>query len=301
MENSKITWTDNTWNPWTGCSRVNTGCLHCYAEAMSERFGSFGQWGPGGTRKKTSDAYWRKPVTWNKVAVDAGMRLRVFPSLCDPFEDWDDIIHDHRGKALGVCRGCGKIEPRRAYCTHCDCCNVDLTMDDLRRDMFRLIDETPNLDWLLLTKRPEDIMRMWGQTAISCMASLISGRRPEEGRQRRKNVWLIYSASDQETLEAGLPHLLECRRLSPVLGLSLEPLVGPVDLGSCVMDLDFVIVGGESGPDARPCEVEWIRSVVEQCVDAETPCFVKQDSGSKPGQQGQIDDDLWKFKQFPRF
>jgi len=157
-------------------------------------------------------------------------------------------------------------------------------MDDMRRDFFALIDRCQNLDFLLLTKRPENIRRMWpflwwrGNNGMSAA--------PPD----RSNVWLLFSASDQESLDAGLPHLLACRDLVPVLGLSLEPLVGPVDLGSAHMKacphggvgkhvcdaVDWVIVGGESGPRARPCNVEWIRSVVEQCRAAGVPCFVKQ-------------------------
>jgi hypothetical protein len=148
-----------------------------------------------------------------------------------------------------------------------------------------------------------------------------AGYIPEAGQlndyqlNRRENAWLLYSASDQATLDAGLPHLLTCRDLVPVLGLSLEPLLGPVDLrkvgktlrgddvdalygtrtkyqykgreGECSMGvsisalpkgpaLDWVVVGGESGPNARSCNVEWIRSIVRQCTDARVPCFVKQ-------------------------
>ena len=163
-------------------------------------------------------------------------------------------------------------------------CWNPVTMDDMRRDFFALIDRCQNLDFLLLTKRPENIRRMWpflwwrGNNGMSAA--------PPD----RSNVWLLFSASDQESLDAGLPHLLACRDLVPVLGLSLEPLVGPVDLGSAHMKacphggvgkhvcdaVDWVIVGGESGPRARPCNVEWIRSVVEQCRAAGVPCFVKQ-------------------------
>lgn len=110
----------------------------------------------------------------------------------------------------------------------------------------------------------------------------------------RDNVWLIYSASDQQSLETGLSHLLKCRDLVPVLGLSLEPLIGPIDLNACwhggfpcpgsgsyVAGPHWVIVGGESGPNARPCALEWIDDIRRQCAAANTPCFVKQ-MGSNP-------------------
>lgn len=271
-ENTKIQWADHTWNPWIGCARVHAGCLNCYAEAQAGRHGV--TWGPSGTRRITSTAYWRKPDKWNREAGTT--RPRVFPSLCDPFESWHGQFVDATGRDVRRCEGCNRV-----FVGECcvDRTHVVATDDDIRGDFFHLIDQTPNLDWLLLTKRPENIFRMFPSAAMA---------------PSRDNVWLLYSASDQETLEAGLPHLLECRDLAPVLGLSLEPLVGPVDLSTVmhttygyvenhctgpdgmVCDLDWVIVGGESGPNARPCNIEWIRDVVRQCQDAGVPCFVKQ-------------------------
>jgi protein gp37 len=169
-------------------------------------------------------------------------------------------------------------------------------MDELRRDLFSLIDKTPHLDWLLLTKRPENIRLMWPDRK----KAVVAGGSPDA----RPNVWLVYSASDQETLDAGLPHLLACRELVPVLGLSLEPLVGPVDLGTAHTKacphggsgkhvceaVDWVIVGGESRHRARPCRVEWIRSVVTQCRDAGVPCFVKQLGSNVVTRNDRVDD-----------
>ena len=173
-------------------------------------------------------------------------------------------------------------------------------MDDCRARLFRLIDATPNLDWLLLTKRPENIVRMWKNSRPTVEASLTY----------RDNVWLGYSASTQADLEKGLPELLKCRNLCDKLFLSLEPLVEEIDLQDYLYDpcpacaegcpdpetgviecracdsiglsndssflIDWVITGGESGPNARPCNVEWIRSIVSQCKEAGVPCFVKQ-------------------------
>jgi protein gp37 len=153
-------------------------------------------------------------------------------------------------------------------------------MDDLRSDLFRLIDKTPNLDWLLLTKRPENVARMW------CSHVNLDGRPPS--RLCRHNIWILASASDQASYDSQVAALVvnglgRCL----VLGMSLEPLVGPIDLRleECVIPkghaelaerLSWVIVGGESGPDARPCQVEWVRSIVKQCDEAAVPCFVKQ-------------------------
>ena len=122
-ENSNISWCDHTFNPWIGCQKVSPGCDSCYAEAlMDTRFGKV-QWGPEGERKLTSDANWRKPLTWNRKAATAGERPRVFcASLADVFDN----------------------QAPQAW----------------RRRLWSLILDTPNLDWLLLTKRPQNISKM---------------------------------------------------------------------------------------------------------------------------------------------
>lgn len=303
-EKTSIAWCDATWNPWIGCTKVASGCANCYAEADFAIRRKRVVWGPHGTRVKTSDDYWRKPIKWNREAGEN--RLRVFPSLCDVFEDWGQhiaghqLVLNHKGETLwrdevsgqifagGNARIVGVNNFRPRY----------LTLDHLRSDMFQLIDNTPNLDWLLLSKRPENILRMW-PTVKGRPYVAEAGAMNDYQLNRRENVWLIYSASDQESLEAGLPHLLKCRDLVPVLGLSLEPLLGTIDLSS-VMDpigidyvenipacltggseLSLVIVGGESGPNARPCALEWIDDIRRQCATSGVHCFVKQ-MGSNP-------------------
>lgn len=135
------------------------------------------------------------------------------------------------------------------------------------------------------------------------------------------HTWMFCFASDQRTLEESVPNLLACRCRAQVLGLVLEPLLGPVDLGFlrdlCVdggevhlrceyphrkkqpPPIDWVIVGGESGRNRRPCEIEWFVEIAEQCEAAGVPVFVKQDSALKPGQQGRIPGRLWALKQVP--
>jgi Protein of unknown function (DUF5131) len=123
VENTKIEWCDHTFNPWIGCQKVSPGCDRCYAEKMMDhRYGKV-QWGPHGKRKRTSDDYWKQPHRWAKAARESGTRPRVFcASLADVFDN----------KA-----------PEGA-----------------RPDLFRLIRATPELDWLLLTKRPQNIVKM---------------------------------------------------------------------------------------------------------------------------------------------
>ena len=125
-EKSAIEWTDHTFNPWWGCTKVSQGCKHCYAETQSNRFNK-AEWGPTGVRIKTGAANWKQPLKWNKQAKKQGTRYRVFcASMADVFEDKLD-------------------QPE---------------LNDWRRDLFQLIINTPHLDWQLLTKRPENVNRM---------------------------------------------------------------------------------------------------------------------------------------------
>jgi protein gp37 len=130
--------------------------------------------------------------------------------------------------------------------------------------VFRTIDQCPWLDFLLLTKRPQNIRRLW------------------PGLLGRSNVWLGTSVSDQQTAEELLPQLITCRDLAPVLFASAEPLLGPIDFRfsvfgvSAIETLEWIIFGGESGPHARPCNVNWIRDGLEQCEQVPVPAFVKQ-------------------------
>src|SRR5689334_23137746 len=130
-ENSKIEWTHHTFNPWRGCARVSPGCEHCYAETWAKRNpAQFGTWGATGTRVVASDAMWREPLKWDRKAAAAGERHRVFcASLADVGEDRLDLM-----------------VPRRRLC--------------------ELIVDTPNLDWLLLTKRPENLARLFPQQIL---------------------------------------------------------------------------------------------------------------------------------------
>lgn len=314
-EVTKIQWTDHTFNPWIGCTKVAPGCVNCYAEAdMDKRRGRV-EWGPNGTRSRTSDAYWREPIKWNKAAeclktfdCNAGShsdacpqsnRPRVFcASLADVFEDWTGRFIDTQGRTLHRGANWG-VKAKYVY-DHIKIGKSVATIHDLRADLFDLIDATPNLDWLLLTKRPENILR------VICPNEDPSF--PDNGVSQyfRKNLQLGTSISDQATAGKAVPELMRCRDLARVLFLSAEPLLGPVDLsrvgnhdgtsanrfdGNCLYVGDiggaeyawsprnfiqWVIVGGESGPNARPCNPKWIRSLVEQCKAAGVRCFVKQ-------------------------
>jgi len=217
-ENSKIEWTHHTFNPWIGCAKVSSGCKNCYAEVYGNRFGII--WGQE-NRKFTSDNYWSEPYRWNQAAKKAGERRRVFcGSLCDVFE-----------------RG---------------------AMQDLfRAKLFGMIYGAPNLDWLLLTKRPENIPE--------CLPSGWSDGWP--------NVWLGTSCENQAMFEQRAELLGKIP--ATVRFLSCEPLLESITL-SGFDRFNWVIVGGESGPKARPMHPDWVRTIRDQCQTAETPLFFKQ-------------------------
>lgn len=263
-ENSKIEWTDHTFNPWEGCQKVGPGCDHCYAETRNARFGG-GQainWGPGAPRRRTSPANWRKPLAWNAAHkaffTEHGRRQRVFcASLADVFDN--------------------AVDPA------------------WRLDLFRLIEQTPNLDWLLLTKRIGNAraMSQVAMGAIGCIHKPL----PE-------NIWLGATICNQAEADRDIPKLLATP--ARVRFLSMEPLLGPVNLTQIMRRsadgdwtycddvlrgfrahkcgghtspenaVDWVIVGGESGPGARPMHPDWARDLRDQCAAAGVPILFKQ-------------------------
>lgn len=298
-ENSKIEWTTHTFNPWRGCTKVSAGCANCYAETLSGRNPkTLGVWGPQGTRVVASEAMWREPVKWNREAAcccrktladhqhEAGCpqkdRPRVFcASLADVFEDWTDLMSASDGAVMHVCSECGAWRTMEQMC-HGPNAHMPLTMADVRRRLFSLIDATPNLDWLLLTKRPENIARMMPEDSFN---ACVTGDCPHDNRSNcrpfRPNLWLGTSVENRSVL-----HRIDALRTIPaaVRFLSVEPLLE--DLGTLdLTGIHWVIVGGESGPSARPCRVEWIRNIVRQCKAAGVPCFVKQLGGNPVGDE----------------
>ena len=221
-ENTRIEWAHHTFNPWIGCQKVSAACDMCYAEALVNRFG-WTEWGPHGERVRTAPANWRKPLAWNRKAQAAGERHRVFcASLAD--------VMDNRAP------------------------------DGAREDLYALIRETPALDWLLLTKRPENFRRF----------------RPSDGWPA--NVWLGITAEDQPAYYRRWPKLAaeDCR----VRFISYEPALGPLDMSRVFVTSvewpDLVICGGESGPKARPAHPQWFRDIRDQCEAAGVAFHFKQ-------------------------
>ena len=249
-ENSSIEWTDHTFNPWVGCTKVSDGCKNCYAETLMDKRMGFVEWGVRGDRRRTSPSNWRKPILWNRKAREAGKRARVFcSSLADIFE-----VNPHQD------------------------------LYPWRHDLMELIRDTPWLDWLLLTKRPEEVMDYFHFGWATDI--------PE-------NIWLGTSVENQQTADERIPHLVEVPVV--VKFLSVEPLLGPVDLqlrglnygrdfGHYREAVEWVILGGESGHNARPMNPGWAISVKDQAIDADVPFFFKQwgewnDQGQKVGKK----------------
>jgi protein gp37 len=309
-DSTKIGWCDATWNPWIGCSKVSAGCAHCYAERDFDHRHKKAKWGPSGTRVLTSEDNWKKPLKWNRQQYDRktchlanhfsdAPTRRVFcASLCDIFEDWQGEIKNHHGDTMMICPN-GHVDgsvweqtPQSIECSHeCGADMRPMTMDDVRRRLFRLIDQTPELTWLLLTKRPENIADMWWSNFAAGGLSM-----------KRDNVILGTSVENQETANERVPHLLRCKPLVSKLFLSAEPLLGLIDLPRAHLTkgrlpgwpepcrVDWVIAGCESGPQRRPMHLDWCKSMLRACKEKGVAFFMKQMEID-----GKVETDVTKF------
>jgi protein gp37 len=299
MGETKIEWARYTWNPWRGCTKVSPGCTNCYADTLSGRNPkSLGQWGPDGTRVVGAESYWRLPAKWNAEAKAAGERRRVFcASLAEVFEDWPGPITDVRDRTLYKSRTGGWLDNGPSQFSSL------LRLGDVRARLFRLISETPELDWLLLTKRPENLRRMlsWCDAPLHlprCRDCADDGPMcpslgvPCDPKEPWPNVWLGVSVEDQQRADERLSVLRSIP--AAVRFVSYEPALGPVHNGGHCADcgahadvagrclcatkgpLHWWICGGESGPGHRPPNLDWFRDLRDQCRAAGVPCFIKQ-------------------------
>lgn len=260
-ETTGIEWADHTFNPWIGCTKVSPACDHCYAEDWARRHRpKAGLW--QGSRQRTTPDYWKQPLKWNREAAAFraahGRAPMVFcASLADVFDNQ--------------------------------------VPDEWRRDLWALIEATPDLIWLLLTKRPQNIAKMVPWPIALC--------------EPWPNVWFGTTVENQAEADRRIPHLLSVPAAKRFL--SCEPLLGPVDLtldglvclacphcaeegytewdtgayvcGRCESTgkgdewgIDWVISGGESGREARPSHPDWFRKLRDQCAAAGVPFLFKQ-------------------------
>jgi len=277
-DSTGIAWTDHTFNPWWGCEKVSAGCKFCYAEGFAVGRMKLPIWGGAETERRFfGDGHWKEPERWNRAAEKAGKRARVFcASMADVFEDRPDLVAP-------------------------------------RARLAALVAATPSLIWQLLTKRPENAQRLW---VAACPFAQEPTEADDEldadpgycvcGEHSCADgwlptIWLGTTVEDQAAADARIPHLL--RVPAAVRFLSCEPLLGPVNLremvrqeragehryDALVCDVDaeddgdwqgrtvnWIILGGESGPKARPCDLAWMRSIAEQARAAGVPVFWKQ-------------------------
>lgn len=268
-ENTKIEWANHTFNPWFGCQKVGPGCDHCYAEGWAKRSGLV-QWGPGTDRRRSSDANWRKPIKWNRQA-------EIQHNAWQAFKETHPGLTDTQLVEAGF----AKPERPRVFCASLADVFDNAVPDAWRMDLFSLIAKTPYLDWLLVTKRVGNVMRMCSGDGL--MFDMIADR-----------VWLGVTICNQEEADRDIPKLMQIP--AKVRWLSMEPLLGPVDLsqwldliqyedGAAWMRrnigqlhdmLDWVVVGGESGPHARPMNPDWAYELRDQCDAADVPFLFKQ-------------------------
>ncbi|KKZ89020.1 phage Gp37/Gp68 family protein [Rhizobium phaseoli] len=238
-ENSAISWTRHTWNPWMGCTKISPACDGCYAEAMMDKRYHKVQWG-NAPRVRTGAHTWNDPFRWQRQAEKDGDRPFVFcASLADIFDN--------------------QVDPQ------------------WRADAFDVMRKTPRLVYLLLTKRPQNIVKL-AEAAGGLPSNAAIGTTIEDQKRARINV----------------PALLEAKAdLAPLFAfVSCEPLLGPINIPEYMpnplwndlpswksAEIDWVITGGETDQGdhkARPTHPAWFRSLRDQCAAAGVPFHHKQ-------------------------
>jgi protein gp37 len=244
-EKTGISWTDKTFNPWWGCTKVSPACDYCYAATIAKNR-KMPIWGAGAARHLTSVNNHKQPFVWNRQAARLGRRYRVF------------------------CLSMGDVmdgEVPQAW----------------REELWETIDQTPHLDWQLLTKRPENYHR-YLPTAF-----------------KHNNVWLGTTAENQHYFDVRwrAMQLLRARFPQAPLWISYEPALGPVTVVGAELIPNWIIFGGESGSGARPIDVEWARDIRDECARLGISFFMKQmASHSIHRAKHSIPEDL-KIRQYP--
>lgn len=267
-QNTHIQWCDHTFNPWEGCTKVSPGCAHCYAETRNARFGggTAPNWGKGAPRRRTSVHNWNEPRRWNREM--ATVRLK----------------HE----------GCTARRPRVFCASLADWLDDEVPVQWLA-DLLALIQETPHLDWLLLTKRPENWLprieevlayAIFSKPHHAMLPWLVawhplhdSGGGVKGSPVPPANVWIGTTVENQAMAEERIPELISIPAV--VKFLSVEPMLGPIDITDLIHILgtyyvQWVIIGGESGPGARPFHTEHAWDLLLQCRKAGVAPFVKQ-------------------------
>lgn len=247
-ENSEISWTDATFNPWIGCTKVSPGCEHCYAERDNGRRKWVPGWGPGVPRKRTSASNWRNPLLW---------------------ERGHDAFHAATGRH------------RRVFCASLADVFDNEVPWEWRYDLFDLIRQTPNLRWLILTKRIGNARKL-----------LPTGFCAED----YPHVAIGATMVNQEEWDRDHDKLMAIPAATRFV--SIEPMLGYIRIGSDVGKPDWIITGGESGPQRRPLNMDWVRSMRDQCDGAGIAFHHKQNGGLRGKDGGCLIDGV-EHKHFP--
>lgn len=293
---SNIGWTDATLNGIAGCNDLSSGCKNCYAREMTGRLEAMGQ--PkytGLTVLQGSHRVWTGKINFDEKALLAPLKrkkpTRYFVN------SMSDLFHK----------------------------NVSDEIIDKHFAVFALC---PQHQFQILTKRPERQMEYMQSRAKSVEYwesaargfgytfkwTNLDGKEMSTCPFPLKNVWLGTSTENQATADERIPFLLQTP--AAVRFISAEPLLGEINIWAFLRGkirdeslvalrsipmpgLDWVVVGAESGSEARPMELDWLLGIVNQCKTAKVPVFVKQDGGLRPGSQGRIPDDIWAIKEFP--
>lgn len=263
MAETNISWARWTFNGWVGCTKVSPACDRCYAAEWAARYEPTVVWGVPGRKSKlrhTAESTWTAPRSWNRTAERERLahgRTTLFDQGATPYE-----------------------RPRVFAMSLADWADKDAP-DPWRAALWQLIRETPELDWLLLTKRPQNI----------------AGYLPPDWGNGYPNVWMGTTAENQTEYERRRPHLLDVPAV--VHFFSVEPMLQRVDIEKGPVG-DWYIVGGESGKGYRALDLDGAEKLRRQCADRGVAYFFKQDSGVKPGLKGRAPAALWDTRQMPK-
>lgn len=274
--NSKIAWTDHTFNPWWGCHKNSPECARCYADSFARRTGHK-VWGESAPRRFFGEKHWAEPLKWNRHAKEEGVRKRVFcGSMCDVMEAREDLVAS-------------------------------------RERLYSLIEKTEWLDWLLLTKFPKHfgvflpqtwlrrpLHNVWGMTTVGCKSSLwrvtdllsvpfvIHGLSCEPLLEELDlSLWLDplgqdscphCGADEQHYIDPDDKNQIEWTEHGDALCTECGSMRGATGYDP---GIDWVIAGAESGPGARPMNEDWVRSLRDQCIETKTAFFYKQKMDEK--------------------
>lgn len=255
-----ISWTDHTFNPWWGCTKVSPGCDHCYAETVDAKWGGERHWGKGAPRRTFGAAHWRQPLLWDKAAAEAGVVRKVFcASMADVMDD-----EAPQGE---------------------------------RERLWELIDRTPHLVWQLLTKRPQRYGRYLPAAGFAHNNVWLGATTENQEFYLLRKQRLLDAAQTLQYRRPYRPGATEAPRV--VTFVSYEPALGPITLRDTGMLPDWMIFGGETGADRRLMNMRWAENARDECAEFGVKFFMKQMSAFAPKQAAALIPAELLVREFP--